>query len=146
MAGFIGFYDGFGFYNRDLPRENGGRKRASAAERNYRMIFEDAITGIYETTVEGRYVASQSADRGNVRLRVARRDNQGSGKSEPLDFTLNRNRSEIFVRISRRKRAASPVLNRKFTGATARKSGLAKTRVAVRDKQRKTHWFSRHDD
>lgn len=28
------------------------------AERRYRIIFEDAITGIYETTLDGRYTAA----------------------------------------------------------------------------------------
>lgn len=31
---------------------------ARQAESKYRMIFEDAITGIYETTLDGRYVAA----------------------------------------------------------------------------------------
>jgi len=34
------------------------QEAARRAESKYRMIFEDAITGIYETTLDGRYVAA----------------------------------------------------------------------------------------
>lgn len=34
------------------------QESARRAESKYRMIFEDAITGIYETTLDGRYVAA----------------------------------------------------------------------------------------
>ena len=34
------------------------QETARRAESKYRMIFEDAITGIYETTLDGRYVAA----------------------------------------------------------------------------------------
>lgn len=56
VMAFFGLAAGFTVYICYAQMEAERSRRL--AESKYRMIFEDAITGIYETTVDGKYVAA----------------------------------------------------------------------------------------
>lgn len=109
------------------------------AESRYRMIFEDAITGIYETTLDGRYTAA-NPQLANIFGYASPADLMKEAANLNDRFYVGENRRREFMRLIETNKSVAG-----FESEIYRRDGekiwITENSVAVRDKNGKLLGF-----